>query len=235
MEVYRRYRRSRDPRLRVAIVELNAGLAHGLARRFDHRGEELDDLVQVAFSGLLKAIDRFDPDQGVRFATFAVPTIVGELKRHFRDHRWNVRVSRSIQENYLRVRETADMLFQDLGRSPSAADIGRSAGLGEHEVRDALRAGNSFRPMPLHDVDDRADSWIQRRFARPCVELQSAEDREQVRALLRRLPERQQRIVRLRFGQELTQQQIAERIGVSQMQVSRLLNQSLNALRALAG
>jgi RNA polymerase sigma-B factor len=130
---------------------------------------------------------------------------------------------------------TAATAAAGLGRSPSAAEIGRSAGLGEQQVRDALQAGNSFRPMSLDDVDDFADSWAQRRFAQPCVELQSAEDREQVGALLRRLPEREQRIVRLRFGQDLTQHQIAERIGVSQMQVSRLLNRSLKALRTLAG
>src|SRR5581483_2652429 len=194
MDLHRRYRRSRDPRLREAIVHQYVGLVHRLARRFDHRGEELDDLVQVAFSGLLKAIDRFDPDQGPRFATFAVPTIVGELKRHFRDHRWNVRVPRSTQENYLRVRETAEVLLQDLGRSPSVADLARSTGLSLRAVREALQAGNSFRPLSLDDVDDGADSWVQRRFAQPCLDLLSAEDQEEATALLNLLPEREQYI-----------------------------------------
>jgi RNA polymerase sigma-B factor len=235
MDLYRRYHRSREPRLRDAIVDLNVGLVRGLARRFDHRGEELDDLVQVAFWGLLKAIERFDPDQGRRFSTFAVPTIVGELKRHFRDHRWKVRVPRSTQEHYLRVRETVEVLSQVLGHDPSPADIARSAGLSVQEVCRAFQAGNSFRPLSLNDVDDGADAWVERRFARPCQELHSAENRQQVTALLTRLPEREQRIVRLRFGQDLTQREIAERIGISQMHVSRLLNHSLETLRGLAG
>src|SRR5581483_11033798 len=233
--LHRHYRRSRDPRLREAIVHQHVGLVRRLARRYDHRGEELDDLVQVAFCGLLKAIERFDPDQGLRFETFAVPTIVGELKRHFRDHRWNVRVPRSTKENYLRVRDTAETLVQELGRSPSVADIAHSAGLSLGAVREALPAGNSFRPLSLDDVDVGAGTWVERRFSQPCLDLQSAEDRQQVTALLNGLPEREQRIVRLRFGQDLTQHQIGERIGFSQMHVSRLLNRSLDTMRASAG
>lgn len=235
MDLYRRYHRTRDPRVREAIVQRHVGLVRRLAHRFDHRGEELDDLVQVAFCGLLKAVDRFDPDRGLRFATFAAPTIVGELKRHFRDHRWNVRVPRSTQENYLLVRETVDWLFQELGRRPTPADIAVSAGLSVRDVRQALQAGNSFQPLSLEHVDEDSGSWVERRLAQPCRNLQSAEDRQLATALLSRLPEYQRRVVGLRFGQDLTQRQIAERIGVSQMQVSRLLNRSLETLRASSG
>lgn len=231
MELHRCYHRSRDPRLREALVHRYAVLVRRLARRFAYRGEEFDDLVQVAFGGLLVAIDRFDPERGRPFVSFATPTIVGELKRHFRDRRWNVRVPRSTQENYLRVREATDRLSQELGRSPTPADIARFAGLSDDDVNQALQAANSFRPLPIDDPDDDQDSWLQRRLAGPCPELQSAENRQVAAGLIGRLPERHQRIVRLRFGHELSQNEIAQRLGVSQMQVSRLLRQSLESMR----
>jgi RNA polymerase sigma-B factor len=232
-DLYREYRRTRDARLRAEIVEQHVGLVQSLARRYANRGAELDDLVQVAFWGLLQAIERFDPELGTRFSAFAAPTIIGSLKRHFRDRQWSVGVPRSVQENYLRMREAAEVLTQELGRRPSIAEIARSTGLGEDQVIDARRAGNSFRPLTL-DVPPDEPSPVDEALPCPCPELQRAEARGLAESLVASLPAREQRIVWLRFRQELTQHEIAERIGLSQMQVSRLLAQSLQALRMSA-
>jgi RNA polymerase sigma-B factor len=233
MDLYREYRRTRDPRLRAEIVNQHVGLVRSLARRYANRGAELDDLVQVAFWGLLQAIERFDPEHGTHFATFATPTIIGQLKRHFRDRRWNVGVPRSIQENYLRVREAMETLTQELGRPPSTADVARSTGLSEGQVIEARKAANSFQPLSLNVPSDGRPPF-EEALPRSCPELQSAEDRGLAESLVARLPERQQRILWLRFRQELTQSEIAERVGISQMHVSRLLAQSLHTLRTSA-
>jgi RNA polymerase sigma-B factor len=230
VDLYREYRRTRDPRLRVQIVEQHVGLVRHLARRYVNRGAELDDLEQVAFWGLLQAIERFDPEHGTRFAAFATPTIVGSLKRHFRDRRWSVGVPRSVQENYLRMREAREDLTHELGRRPSTAEVARWTGLSEAQVLEARKAGNSFRPLAL-DVPIEGHSPIDEVLPRSCPELQQAEDRGLAESLVARLPEREQRIVWLRFRQELSQSEIAERVGISQMHVSRLLAQSLQTMR----
>jgi RNA polymerase sigma-B factor len=233
MDLYREYRRTRHPHLRAQIVDQHVGLVRSLARRYANRGAELDDLVQVAFWGLLQAIERFDPDHGTHFAAFATPTITGQLKRHFRDRRWNVGVPRSIQENYLRVREAMELLAQELGRPPSTAEVARSTGLREGQVIEARKAANSFLPLSLN-VPAEGPSAIEDALPRSCPELQSAEDRGLAESLVASLPEREQRIVWLRFRQELTQSEIAQRIGISQMHVSRLLARSLHTLRTSA-
>ena len=235
MELFREYRRRRDPRLRAEIVDQHVGLARSLARRYVNRGVEFDDLVQVAFWGLLQAIDRFDPDHGTRFASFASPTIVGALKRHFRDGRWSVGVPRSVQENYLRVRDATETLTHDLRRRPSTAEVARSTGLTEVQVIEARKAANSFRPLTLNvPTEGYSPAEVEEALPRFCPELQRAEDRRLVESLVAFLPERQQRIVWLRFRQELTQREIAERVGLSQMHVSRLLAQSIETLRMSA-
>jgi RNA polymerase sigma-B factor len=231
LDLHRQYRRTRDPRLREALVGRHADLVHRLAGRFAYRGEELDDLVQVAFWGLLKAIDRFDPDRGARFAAFATPTILGELKRHFRNHRWNVRVPRAVQENYLHVRDTSVMLSQDLGRSPSVDEIAGCTGLSAPEVLEAIGAGASFRPLSLNDASAPQSGRGDGVLGGPCPDLLSAEARCQVASLVASLPPREQRIIWLRFGQELRQHEIAAQLGISQMHVSRLLARSLDKLK----
>jgi len=233
VDLYQEYRRTRDPKLRAEIVNQHVGLVRSLARRYANRGVELDDLVQVAFWGLLRAIERFDPEHGTPFVAFATPTIIGQLKRHFRDRQWNVGVPRSVQENYLRVREVMEMLTQELGRPPSTADVARSTGLSEKQVIEARKAANSFRPLSLSVPGD-GRSPVEEALPRSCPELQSAEDRGLAESLVARLPEREQRIVWLRFRQELTQSEIAKRIGISQMHVSRLLAHSLHTLRTSA-
>jgi RNA polymerase sigma-B factor len=230
VDIYREYRRTGDPRLRAEIVDQHARLARSLARRYANRGAELDDLVQVAFWGLLQAIERFDPDHGVRFTAFATPTIIGSIKRHFRDGRWSVGVPRSVQENYLRMREATETLTQELGRRPSSAEVAHWMGLSEEQVLDARKAGNSFRPLTL-EVPTEGRSPVEEALPLSCPELQRAEDRGLAESLVARLPEREQRIVWLRFRQELSQREIAERIGISQMHVSRLLAQSLETMR----
>ncbi|HEV3364083.1 MAG TPA: SigB/SigF/SigG family RNA polymerase sigma factor [Acidimicrobiia bacterium] len=234
MDLLRRYHRTGDRHLREAIVERHAGLVRRLARRFDHRGEDSDDLVQVAYLGLLKAIDRFDPDRGLPFASFAVPTIIGELKRHFRDHRWQVQVPRSTQENFLRVRDTTDVLVQELKRPPTVDDIAQATGLSTADVEQALLAANSFRALSLDYEADGADPALEWLLGQPSRGLQSVENRQQLSALLNRLPEGERNVIRLRFAENLSQREIAERIGLSQMGVSRLLNRTLGTLRAAA-
>jgi RNA polymerase sigma-B factor len=184
----------------------------------------------VALWGLLHAIERFDPEHGTPFAAFATPTIVGSLKRHFRDRRWTVGVPRSVQENYLRIRDAMEALTQELGRRPLTAEVARWTGLSEEKVLEARKAGNSFRPLTL-DLPGEGHPAIDEVLPRSCPELQRAEDRGLAESLVARLPERQQRIVWLRFRQELSQREIAERIGISQMHVSRLLAQSLETMR----
>src|SRR6476661_7839376 len=146
---FRRLAESRDPALRNELVTAHLGLAEYLARRFDNRGEQVDDLVQVASVGLVKAVDRFDPDRGLEFATYATPTIVGELKRHFRDKGWAVRVPRRVQELHLRLSPAVAALGQELGRSPTIAEIARHAGASEEEVLEAIEAGNAYRTSSL--------------------------------------------------------------------------------------
>src|SRR5438132_540964 len=142
---FEQYSSTRDPGLREALVTAHLGLAEYLARRFTNRGEPLDDLVQVASVGLLKAVDRFDPGRGLEFSTYATPTIVGELKRHFRDKGWAVRVPRRIQELHLRLGKVVSSLSQDLGRSPTIAEIAERAGASEEEVLEAMEAGRAYR------------------------------------------------------------------------------------------
>jgi RNA polymerase sigma-B factor len=233
VDLFREYHRTRHPDLRAEIVDQYAGLARGMARRYANRGAELDDLVQVAYWGLLQAIERFDPDHGTSFAAFATPTVIGALKRHFRDRRWSVGVPRSVQENYLRIRQAMETLTQELGRPPSTAEVVHSTGLSEKQVIEARKAGNSFRPLTL-DAPAEGRSPVEEALPRSCPELQRAEDRGLAESLVARLPEREQRIVWLRFRQELSQREIAERVGISQMHVSRLLAQSLRTLRTSA-
>ncbi len=207
-------------------------LAEFLARRFSHRGEPADDLRQVALVGLLKAVERFEPDRGLQFSSFATPTITGELKRHFRDRGWAVRVPRRVQELHLELDRTVADLSQELGRSPTPAEIAQRAGVLEEEVLESMEAGSLYRLASLdsrRSDDDSARSPVQR-LGELDHELGAVENRVAVEAMLALLPEREQKIVYLRFFEGLTQSEIAEQIGISQMHVSRLLVRSLETL-----
>lgn len=206
-------------------------LAEYFARRFLGRGEPLDDLVQVASIGLLKAIERFDPDRGVEFPTFAAPTIIGELKRYFRDAGWPVRVPRRLQELAFRVRLSSTDLYQELGRSPTAQEIAAKAALTLDEVLDGMEAGYANRPLSI-DVPLTADgaepsSWLGERDPR----YETADAWACLGPLVRELPRREQRLLFMRFFEDRTQGDIATELGMSQMHVSRLLNRTLSRLR----
>jgi RNA polymerase sigma-B factor len=227
---------SRDPALRDELIEAHLGLAEYLARRFANRGEPLDDLVQVASVGLLKAVDRFDPERAVEFSTYATHTIVGELKRHFRDKGWAVRAPRRMQELYLRLGKIVSSLSQNLGRSPTIQELAAEAQVSEEEVLEALEAGQAYRFASLDAPspgDEDGDSMATHLGAEDAG-LDDAERRATLSPLIARLPDREQRILHLRFFEGLTQSEIAARLGISQMHVSRLLARSLAQLRSAA-
>jgi RNA polymerase sigma-B factor len=230
------FAKDRSPQVRDELVAAHLGLAEYLARRFANRGEPLDDLVQVASLGLLKAVSRFDPERGVEFSTYATHTIVGELKRHFRDKGWAIRAPRRMQELYLRLGKVVATLGQELGRSPTIAELASEVEVSEEEVLEALEAGQAYRFTSL-DAPVGGDSegeTLGARLGANDAELDSAERRATLSPLLSRLPEREQVILHLRFFEGLTQSEIANRLGISQMHVSRLLARSVAQLRSVA-
>ncbi len=202
-----------------------------MAKRYAYRGEPLDDLVQVAMIALLKAVERFDPERHVEFATFATPTILGELKRHFRDTTWSVRVPRRRRELHLAVRAAIGPLSQRLCRPPDVTDLAHEVGCSEDDVLEALRVGAAYQSLRFEDADSPAAATLASRLGTDDPGFEAAERRSLLEHLLRCLPERERRIVQLRFGDDLTQSQIARIVGVSQMQVSRLLQRSLTRMR----
>lgn len=225
------YRETGDLAVRDELVAANLRLALHLARRFSNRGVSLDDLEQVASLGLLRAIDRFDPDRGLEFSTFATPTIVGELKRHFRDKGWAVRVPRRVQELHLRLNALVVDLTHQLGRSPTIIELAQAARASEEDVLEAMEAAQAYRS---HSIDARPGSDGDDAVPQLGVDdhgLFQAENRLVVEELLGHLAPREQLLLRLRFFEEMTQQQIAQRLGISQMHVSRLLARSLDELR----
>jgi RNA polymerase sigma-B factor len=236
LRVFHEFAATRDAKLRDQLIEAHLGLAEYLARRFTNRGEPLDDLVQVASLGLVKAVERFDPGRGLEFTTFATPTIVGELKRHFRDKGWAVRVPRRVQELHLRVTRVVDDLSNELGRSPTIAEIAVRAGTTEDEVIEALDAGSAYRSTSLDagrsDDDDAPGLLGQLGGLDP--EMARAERRAALGPMMAVLPEREQVMLYLRFYDGMTQSEIAKRLGISQMHVSRLLSRSLQRLREVA-
>jgi RNA polymerase sigma-B factor len=226
------YRRTGDRQLRNELVEEHMRLAEFLARRFAHRGEATDDLRQVALVGLLKAVERFEPDRGLQFSSFATPTITGELKRYFRDRGWAVRVPRRVQELHLELDRTVNELSQELGRPPTPAEIAQRAGVLEEDVLESMEAGSLYRLASIDAgrSDDEASPSPAQRLGEIDPELSAVDDRVAVSEMLAVLPEREQKIVYLRFFEGLTQSEIAEEIGISQMHVSRLLVRSLETL-----
>ena len=230
------YRRTGDRRLRDELVEDHAPLAHFLAGRFANRGEARDDLVQVALVGLFKAVERFDPGRGLQFSTFATPTILGELKRHFRDRGWAVRVPRRVQELHLQLGRIVSVLGQEEGRSPTPAEVAERAGVSEEAVLEAMEAGSLYRLVSLDGsaTPDEDGGELVSCLGDDDPAFERIEHRAEIAELLSVLPERERRIVELRFFESMTQSEIAERVGVSQMHVSRLLSRSLERLRAEA-
>jgi RNA polymerase sigma-B factor len=223
-------RQTGDARLRTELVEEYRGFAIALARRFGNHREPQDDLIQAALLGLLHAIDRFDPDRGVEFTTFAFATITGELKRHYRDQTWGVRVPRSLQEQFLAVTTVTDELTVELGRSPTIAEIAERAYTSEEDVLCALEVSGAYLPVSL-DGPAGDDPSRTARLSADETGFEEIEEQERLGPLVARLPWRERRIIHLRFVEELTQSQIGTHLGISQMHVCRLLAQSLDRLR----
>lgn len=237
MRTFETFAETRDPLVRDKLIEAHIGLAEYLARRFANRGEPLDDLVQVASLGLVKAVERFDPSRGLEFTTFATPTIVGELKRHFRDKGWAVRVPRRVQELHLRVTRVMDDLATEFGRSPTVQEIAHRAGTTEDEVIEAIDAGSAYRSASLDAGrgDDDESPGLLGQLGEIDPGLARAERRAALGPMISELPEREQVMLYLRFYEGMTQSEIAKRLGISQMHVSRLLSRSLQKLRESAG
>jgi len=222
-------------RARERLVTMYLPLAEHLARRFRNRGEPLDDLIQVASLALLKSIDGFDTGRGAAFTSYAIPMIVGELKRHFRDKGWDIRVPRRLQELRLDISKISGDLAQQLGRSPTVADLAHALGSTEEDIIEALDSGQAYRALSLHAPvtgDDSATAELGDLLGEADPNIETVENRAALRPLLATLPSREQKIIAMRFYGNLTQSQIAAELGISQMHVSRLLAQSLATLRA---
>lgn len=227
----RSYRDTCDPAARERLVELYMPLVRTLARRYDHRGEHLEDLIQVGSIGLIEAIDRFDPERGSDLASFAIPTIVGEIKNHLRDRATTVRVPRRFAELTVRLRAPRETLTARLSRPPTVSELAREAGLREGEVAEAIRSEVARTPVPLlaaEDGDGHSDAAV-------VVDggFDSSDDRLVVAAGFRMLGERERRILHLRFYAGLSQVDIAREVGLSQVQVSRLIRASLARMRVV--
>ena len=218
--------------LRNRLVRMHLPLVEHLARRFRNRGEPLDDLTQVATIGLIKSVDRFDPDRGVEFSTYATPTVVGEIKRHFRDKGWAVRVPRRLQELRLALTTATAELSQRHGRSPTVHELAEKLGISEEEVLEGLESANAYSTLSLDvpDTDDESPAVADTLGAYDEA-LEGVEYRESLKPLLEDLPPREKRILLLRFFGNMTQSQIAQEVGISQMHVSRLLARTLAQLR----
>jgi RNA polymerase sigma-B factor len=219
--------------VRTALVTEYLPVAEHIARRFSGRGEAYDDLVQVARVGLINAVDRFEPDRGSDFLSFAVPTIMGEVRRHFRDASWSVRVPRRLKELHLQISAISGELGQKLGRAPTPSEIARALDLSVDEVNEGLQAGNAYYAISVDKPagDDQESSSLAETLGGEDNALESVENHEALQPLLRELPERERTILMLRFFGNMTQTQIAKRVGISQMHVSRLLAQTLAHLR----
>jgi RNA polymerase sigma-B factor len=219
---------------RAQLVDQYIGLVEFLARRFRNRGEPLEDLVQVGTIGLLKAIDRFDLDREVEFSTYATPTVVGELKRHFRDKGWAVRVPRRLQELHLELTKMVNRLGQELGRSPTVPELAEAVGISEESVLEGLEIAQAYNFTSLDapiDMQEAGSTSFADQLGGEDEHLENLEYRASLAPEMAKLPERERRILYLRFFKGMTQSEIAERLGISQMHVSRLLNRTLIRLR----
>jgi RNA polymerase sigma-B factor len=219
---------------RDALVHLHLPLVEHCARRFRNRGEPLEDLVQVGTIGLIKSVDRFDSDRGVEFSTYATPTIIGEIKRYFRDKGWAIRVPRRLQELRMQIGSATAELTQSLGRSPTPRELAEAIGCTVEEIVEGIESSNAYSTLSLDASDDGEEGGAASMLDAIGVDdegLEHVEIRESIKPLLDRLEPREKKILLLRFFKNMTQSQIAEEIGVSQMHVSRLLNRTLEQLR----
>ena len=230
----RRYHEEGDLQAREQLIELYMSLVRSLARRYSYRGEQLEDLVQIGAIGLIKAIDRFDLERGVELTTYATPNIIGEIKRHFRDKGWSVRVPRGLQELNVQLSRLIEQLTVQLGRSPTIAELAKAANVEEEEVLEALESGRAYSSLSLSTGgggDDDADLDPLESIGTEEHAYEVSEDRAVLAPGFRVLDDRERRILHLRFFKGLTQSQIAQQVGISQMHVSRLIRRSLEKIR----
>ena len=231
----RRYHEHGDLQAREQLIEQYMSLVRSLAHRYSYRGEQFEDLVQIGAIGLIKAIDRFDVNRGVELTTYATPNIIGEIKRHFRDRGWSVRVPRGLQELNIQLSRLIEELTVQNGRSPTIPELAKAAGVTDEEVLEALESGRAYTSLSLsagsggHDDDGELDPLESLGTEEHQYEV--SEDRAVLEPGFRVLDERERRILHLRFFEGLTQSQIAQQVGISQMHVSRLIRRSLEKIR----
>lgn len=235
--LFRRLRATQDMTLRHRLIEMHQPFVRALARKFANRGEPLDDLISQGNIALIHAVDRFDPERGAQFATFATSYVVGEIKRYFRDKSWVMKVPRRYQELHLQVGRTVEALEQRLGRSPRVLEIAAELGVSEEEILTVMEMGYAYEPTSL-DQDlqyDEEELQVSVGETLGAVDhgIQNYEDRVVIREAIARLDPREQQVVQLRFYEELSQMEIAEQMGISQMHVSRLLRRALAKLQRL--
>jgi RNA polymerase sigma-B factor len=234
-ELLRRYHEDGDLSAREQLIEQYMSLVRSLARRYSYRGEQLEDLVQIGAIGLIKAIDRFDLERGVELTTYATPNIIGEIKRHFRDRGWSVRVPRGLQELNVQLSKLVEQLTVQLSRSPTIPELAKAAGVEEEEVLEALESGRAYSSLSLSqgsgggDDDDDLDPLESLGTEEHQYEV--SEDRAVLAPGFAVLDDRERTILHLRFFEGLTQSQIAQQVGISQMHVSRLIRRSLEKIR----
>ena len=236
-ELLVRYHRAGDLAAREELVERLLPFARELARRYAYTDEPFDDLLQVAYLGLIKAIDRFDPDRGAKFTSFAAPTILGELKRHFRDKGWAVRVPRDLQERALAVIREAEALSKELGRSPKPREVAHALGCSVEEVLEAQQAAASYEAASLDAPtarDDNEGATLLDMLGGEDDAYELVEERDAIASTWKTLPDVERLVLELRFVHDLNQSEIGERVGYSQMHVSRLLRRALNRLETAA-
>lgn len=233
-ELFRLYKEKGDEEARGQLIVSHLNLVRFLASKFKNRGEPLDDLVQVGTIGLIKAIDRFDPERGLEFTTYATPTILGEIKRHFRDKGWSIRVPRRLQELSAKVNQATEELTVELQRSPSVEEIAAKLGVSAEEILEAMESSGAYTSVSLEaggtSEDDEAPALIDR-LGSVDEDLDASDDRMVIDDAIRDFSPREQEIVRMRFIDGLTQVEIAKRLGVSQVQVSRLLRRTLRKIQ----
>lgn len=233
-ELFRRYKEDGDMDAREQLVMSHLNLVRFLANKFKNRGEPLDDLVQVGYLGLLKAIDRFDPDRGLEFTTYATPTILGEIKRHFRDKGWSVRIPRRLQELSAKVNQATDTLTTQFQRSPTIQEIADYLDASVDEVLEAMESSSAYSSVPLEGTgsseNDDAPSVIDR-YGSEDNELAFTDDRLVIEEALKGFSPREREVIELRFLKGMTQIEIAEQLGISQVQVSRLLRRTLKKIQ----
>jgi RNA polymerase sigma-B factor len=232
--LFQDFRRTQDPAVRDQLVRLHENLVRFLAAKFANRGEPLEDLIQVGMIGLINAVDRFEPERGIKFSTYATPTIVGEIKRYFRDRSWNLKVPRWLQELNLQVVKANDLLAQNLGRAPSVAEIAEWVGCTEEDALNAMELGNAYETVSLDSrlaVEGDAPLTLNDSLGHQDLDLQQIDSYDDLKAALTHLDNREKMIIYLRYFQDQSQTEVAKRLNISQMHVSRLQHRALKKLK----